>query len=65
MIFPDLGAVHCSCALIISAIKNTNCPVPKFLIFSNHTGFDTVILEDYTDRMKPYIAEWRKVRAAF
>ena len=61
------GFGRCSIAValpIISAMKIQCCPVPTS-IFSNHTGFDSYFFEDYTDRMKPYIAEWRKLGLHF
>ena len=61
------GFWRCSIAValpIISAMKIQCCPVPTS-IFSNHTGFDSYFFEDYTDRMKPYIAEWRKLGLHF
>ena len=61
------GFGRCSIAVslpIISAMKIQCCPVPTS-IFSNHTGFDSYFFEDYTDRMRPYIAEWRKLGLQF
>ena len=61
------GFGRCSIAVslpIISAMKIQCCPVPTS-IFSNHTGFDSYFFEDYTDKMRPYIAEWRKLNLHF
>ena len=61
------GFGRCSIAVslpIISAMKIQCCPVPTS-IFSNHTGFDSYFFEDYTDKMRPYIAEWRKLDLHF
>ena len=61
------GFGRCSIAVslpIISAMKIQCCPVPTS-IFSNHTGFDSYFFEDYTNKMRPYIAEWRKLDLHF
>ena len=44
---------------IISAMKIQVCPLPTALL-SVHTGFKNYFLDDYTDRMTPYIESWRK-----
>ena len=44
---------------IISAMKIQVCPLPT-AILSVHTGFKNYFLDDYTDRMTPYIESWRK-----
>lgn len=61
------GFGRCSLAVaipIISVMKIQCCPVPTS-IFSNHTGFESFFFEDYTDRMQPYIDEWKKLGLAF
>lgn len=61
------GFGRCSIAValpIISAMKIQCCPIPTS-IFSNHTGFDSFFFEDYTDRMQPYIDEWKKLGLSF
>lgn len=61
------GFGRCSIAValpIISMMKIQCCPVPTS-IFSNHTGFDSYFFEDYTDRMQPYINEWKKLGLQF
>lgn len=61
------GFGRCSLAVaipIISVMKVQCCPVPTS-IFSNHTGFESFFFEDYTDRMQPYIDEWKKLGLAF
>lgn len=61
------GFGRCSIAValpIISAMKIQCCPVPTS-IFSNHTGFPSFFFEDYTDRMQPYIDEWKKLDLQF
>lgn len=56
------GFGRCSIAVelpIISALKVQVCPLPT-AILSVHTGFQNYFLDDYTDRMTPYIESWRK-----
>ncbi|MCD8103843.1 MAG: pyridoxamine kinase [Lachnospiraceae bacterium] len=49
---------------IISAMKIQCCPVPTSIL-SNHTAYDSWFFEDFTDRMQPYIDEWKKLRLSF
>jgi pyridoxine kinase len=35
------------------------CPLPTS-VFSNHTGYSSYFFSDFTDKMEPYIAEWKK-----
>ena len=49
---------------IISKLKVQCCPVPTS-IFSNHTGFPTYYFDDYTDRMQPYIDQWKELGLVF
>ncbi len=61
------GFGRCSIAValpIISVMKIQCCPVPTS-IFSNHTGFDSYFFEDYTTKMEPYLAEWKKLDLHF
>lgn len=61
------GFGRCSLAVaipVISVMKIQCCPVPTS-IFSNHTGFESFFFEDYTDRMQPYIDEWKKLGLSF
>lgn len=56
------GFGRCSIAVelpIISAFKIQVCPLPT-AILSVHTGFKNYFMDDYTDRMTPYIESWRK-----
>jgi len=56
------GFGRCSLAVelpIISALKIQVCPLPT-AILSVHTGFKNYFLDDYTERMTPYIESWRK-----
>lgn len=49
---------------IISKLKVQCCPVPTS-IFSNHTGYPSYYFDDYTDRMQPYIDQWKNLRLSF
>lgn len=61
------GFGRCSIAVampIISVMKLQCCPVPT-AIFSNHTGFESFFHEDYTEKMTPYLEEWKKLGLRF
>lgn len=61
------GFGRCSIAValpIISTLKVQCCPLPTS-IFSNHTGFPSFYFDDYTDRMIPYMEEWKKLDLRF
>ncbi|MDE6950968.1 MAG: pyridoxamine kinase [Lachnospiraceae bacterium] len=61
------GFGRCSIAVelpIISAMKIQCCFVPT-AVFSNHTGFSSFFLEDFTDKMGDYTDEWRKLDLHF
>lgn len=61
------GFGRCSLAVsmpILSAMKVQCCPIPTS-IFSNHTGFPEYFFEDYTDKMQPYIDNWKKLDLHF
>lgn len=61
------GFGRCSIAValpILSVMKVQCCPLPTS-IFSNHTGFPSYFFEDYTDRMIPYMEEWKKLDLRF
>lgn len=49
---------------LISAMKIQACPLPT-AILSVHTGFPDHYLDDYTERMAPYLASWEKNGLAF
>ena len=49
---------------IISTLKVQCCPVPTS-IFSNHSAFPSYYLDDYTEKMQPYINEWKKLGLKF
>lgn len=61
------GFGRCSIAVelpIISAMKIQCCFVLT-AVFSNHTGFQSFFLEDFTDKMRSYMDEWRKLELHF
>lgn len=61
------GFGRCSVAVelpLISALKVQACVLPT-AILSVHTGFHDFYLDDYTDRMEPYIDSWRKNHLTF
>ena len=43
---------------VISALKVQCCPVVT-AVLSNHAGYPSCYFDDYTDRMAPYIEEWK------
>lgn len=49
---------------VISALKVQCCPVPTSVL-SNHAGYPSCFFDDYTDRMSPYIEEWKKLNFTF
>lgn len=61
------GYGRCSIAVelpIISALKVQACLLPT-AILSVHTGFPSYYLDDYTDRMTPYIESWEQNHLTF
>ena len=61
------GFGRCSIAVelpIISHMKIQCCPIPTS-IFSNHTAYDSFFFEDFTEKMVPYIEEWKKLGLSF
>ncbi len=44
---------------LISAMKIQACPLPT-AILSVHTGFPSHYMDDYTDRMRPYMENWKE-----
>lgn len=61
------GYGRCAAAValpIISTLKVQCCLVPTS-IFSNHTGFPNYYFDDYTEKMQPYIDEWKKLGLKF
>lgn len=49
---------------IISRLKVQCCPVPT-AILSNHTAYPSCFFDDYTDRMEPYMEQWKKLGLTF
>ena len=49
---------------MVSALKVQACPLPT-AILSVHTGFSTYHIDDYTEKMRPYIDNWRKNKLEF
>lgn len=61
------GYGRCSVAVelpIISALKIQACVLPT-AILSVHTGFPTYYIDDYTDRMNPYMENWKENNLTF
>lgn len=61
------GFGRCSVAValpVISHLKIQGCVLPTS-IFSNHTGFSSYYYDDFTDRMRGYMDEWRKLDLRF
>lgn len=49
---------------LISALKIQACPLPTALL-SVHTGFAEHYLDDYTERMRPYMESWERNKLHF
>lgn len=49
---------------ILSVMGLQCCPLPT-AILSNHTGYDSYYFRDFTPDMRPYIAEWQKLKLQF
>lgn len=49
---------------LLSAMKIQACPFPT-AILSVHTGFSNHYLDDYTNRMRPYMDSWEKNQLSF
>jgi pyridoxine kinase len=49
---------------IISAMGIQCCPLPT-AILSNHTGYDSFFIDDYTSKMDVYMHEWEKLGLRF
>lgn len=67
-LFSDLsGFGRCAITValpVISKLKVQCCPVPT-AIFSNHSAFPTYYRDDYTERMEPYVEQWKKLGLSF
>ena len=63
--FSGFGRCSITVALpLISHLGIQCCPLPT-AIFSNHTGFPSFYVDDYTDHMEAYMAEWAKLELEF
>ncbi len=49
---------------LLSAHRIQVCPVPT-AILSNHTGFSSFFMEDYTEKLPSFFAEWEKLSLSF
>lgn len=49
---------------VISVMGLACCPVPTSIL-SNHTAFPSCFIDDYTEKMEPYINEWKKLGLVF
>ncbi len=61
------GFGRCSIAVelpVISKLKVQCCLLPTS-VFSNHTGYPSHFMEDFTLNMPAYIAEWKKLNLTF
>ena len=63
--FTGFGRCSLSVALpVISVMGVQCCPLPT-AILSNHTGFPSFFIDDYTGKMPAFIQEWRKLGLTF
>ncbi len=63
--YSGFGRCSLSVALpIISTLKIQCCPLPTSIL-SNHTGFESFYVTDFTDHMIPYMKEWEKLQLSF
>jgi len=61
------GFGRCSIAAALPLISKLGvqcCPLPT-AVFSNHTGFDSFYFYDFTDHMRSYMAQWKKLDLHF
>lgn len=49
---------------VISAMKIQCCPLPT-AVLSNHTGFKSFSITDFTEHMSDYVEEWKKLGLEF
>lgn len=49
---------------VFAALGITACPLPT-AVLSNHSGFPSAFKDDFTDRMIPYMNEWKKREILF
>ena len=63
--FTGFGRCSITVALpIISTLKVQCCPLPTS-VFSNHTGYPSFFMEDFTPNMDAYASEWKKLDLHF
>lgn len=61
------GFGRCSLAVALPVISNMRvqcCPLPT-AVLSNHTGFESFSITDFTDRMDDYVKQWKKLGLEF
>jgi len=61
------GFGRCSIAValpVLSAMRVQPCALPT-AILSNHTGYPSYYFDSYTDKMRPYADEWKKLDLEF
>lgn len=61
------GFGRCSIAValpVLSVMKVQCCPLPTSIL-SNHTGFESFFLADFTKQMPAYVDEWKKLDLRF
>ncbi len=61
------GFGRCSIAValpVLSAMRVQPCTLPT-AILSNHTGYPSYHFDSYTDKMRPYANEWKKLNLKF
>lgn len=61
------GFGRCSLAValpVISSMRVQCCPLPT-AVLSNHTGFESFSITDFTDRMDDYVKQWKKLGLEF
>ena len=63
--FSGFGRCSTAVALPILSVMKVQCCMVPTAIFSNHTGFDSFFVEDYTENMERYIQEWKKLDLRF
>lgn len=49
---------------VISALGVEACPLPTGIL-SNQTGYPSFFCDDFTDRLAPYIAQWKQLNVHF
>ncbi len=65
MISQDLALLDCSRPSCHFYAEGAVLPWLPTSVLSNHTGFESFFFDDYTEKMTPYIAEWKKLGLQF